>query len=70
MVHVNRKTSPPTVEGKKNTNGEINEWLIKSFGKQIAGKWTQTFQTSLRNYARLASITSGYLSFLHTISIL
>lgn len=63
MVHVNRKTSPPTVEGEKNTNGQINEWLINSFGKQIVAKWTQTFQTSLRNYAQLANITSGYARF-------
>lgn len=67
MVHVNRKTSPPTVE--KKYKWKINEWLINSFGKQIVAKWTQTFQISLRIYARLANITLGFLSFLNTICI-
>lgn len=78
MVHVNRKTSPPTVERKTHThihaNGQINEWLIGSFGKQILTIGGQTFQTSLRQLYRLGSntplvslaITSQYLSFLLT----
>lgn len=66
MVHVNRKTSPPTAKGK-NTNGEINEWFIKHCGKHIVCKWTQTVQTSLRTAGEYHIRIS---QFVHTISIM
>lgn len=69
MVHVSRKTSPPTVEAKTHTNGKLMNGLSTHLLNKPLPSGHKHFKSPRRCYARLPNeITSGHVAFLRTIS--